>query len=90
MAGSFTSIHQCEKSLLIQEIDAIYRTRPIRARWGKSDRSVTCPQSLLGEVTPVGTHYSGSHRKFAPMYGFISLKCTAPDSAADRAGESEW
>src|SRR5258708_25509579 len=61
MAGSFTSIHQLKKSLLIPEVDAIYRTRPARARWGKSDRSVTCPgESLLGGVAPVGT-CRGSH-----------------------------
>src|SRR5216684_260318 len=61
MAGSFTSIHQCEKYLLIPGIDAIYRTRPARARWGKSDRSVTFPgESLLGGVTPAGT-CPGSH-----------------------------
>src|SRR5258708_20278315 len=61
MAGSFTSIHQCEKSLLIPGTDAIYRTRPARTRWGKSDRSVTCPgESLLAGVAPVGT-CRGSH-----------------------------
>ena len=32
MAGSFTSVHQCEKSLLIPEVDAIYRTRPVGER----------------------------------------------------------
>src|SRR5258708_38300084 len=61
MAGSFTSIHQCDISLHIPGIDAIYRTRPARARWEKSDRSVTCPaDSLLGRVAPVGT-CRGSH-----------------------------
>jgi hypothetical protein len=60
MAGSFTSIHQCKKSLLIPGIDAIYRSRPARARWGQSDRSITCPAASLLGVPPVGT-CAGSH-----------------------------
>src|SRR5450631_1189434 len=63
MVGPFTSIYSCEKSLPIQAIFATYRTRSVRAHWGKNNGSVAhSAKCSRGGVPAIGTcrgrHYA--------------------------------
>ena len=53
MVGTLTSIYRGEESLPIQEICALHRGRPARARWGQNNRCIAQLAENFREGTQV-------------------------------------
>src|SRR5258708_3075625 len=70
MGRHFTTMYCCEEPLPLRRNRATYRARAPGARWGRSNRSVTCHEEpFLGGAPSIGTcrrvspveDYQGSH-----------------------------